>query len=106
MWLKFMKACRYLPKCPTLDDKHGETAKVPVTKGRRVKEAFDQRIQKETCRRTVELEVLRKLAQGGKKSEERRLERDTLADFDSGLNKFELLRVESVSLISENLISK
>lgn len=42
MWLKFMKACRYLPKCPALDDKHGETAKVPVTKGGRVKEAFDQ----------------------------------------------------------------
>lgn len=35
----------------------------------------------------------------GKKSEERRIEQDTLADLDSGLNKFELLRVESVSLV-------
>jgi len=41
-----MKACRYLPKCPVLDDKHGETAKVPITKGGRVKEAFDQEFKR------------------------------------------------------------
>jgi len=56
-----MKACRYLPKCPVLDDKHGETAKVPITKGGRVKEAFDQEFKRKP------VELLRKFMREGKK---------------------------------------
>lgn len=88
-----MKACRYLPKCPALDDKHGETAKVPVTKKGRVKEAFDQEFKRKPVEELSSSRYYENSREGGK-SEERRLKRDTLADFDSRLNKFQLPRIE------------
>lgn len=67
MWLKFMKACRYLPKCPALDDKHGETAKVPVTKGGRVKEAFDQEFKRKPVEEPSSSRYYENSREGGKK---------------------------------------
>lgn len=73
------KRGRYLPKCPALDDKHGETAKVPVTKGGRVKEAFDQEFKRKPVEELSSSRYYENSREGGKKSEERRLERDRTA---------------------------